>query len=175
MATVSSANSEDPVGSAECVRIDPIMAEAPEVPASLSDTVLPSDNATTTHSDLESPKQVDPENLDTTANFSLQHQNTSKLLPSECDRVISDSGCKNLKKVDIFVEDSGPKWHKVYGNIVTPPFIPNKLVDAFDSLPIFGKPDSIENLQDYQQKKLRSFIGFDLNDDEFQKLSDYCR
>lgn len=76
---------------------------------------------------------------------------------------------------NIYVPDIGNKWYDVKGKLVTRPIEPKKLPDAFGYLPIYGRPKSKANLTEYQDEKIREFVGFDLNDQEFENLAQYCR
>lgn len=76
---------------------------------------------------------------------------------------------------NIYVPDVGNKWYDVKGNLVTRPIDPKKLPNAFGYLPIYGRPTSKANLADFQNEKIREFIGFDINDQEFENLAQYCR
>ncbi|XP_046966873.1 snRNA-activating protein complex subunit 3 [Vanessa cardui] len=74
----------------------------------------------------------------------------------------------------LYAEDKGPKWYPVRGNIVTPPIITKNLPEAFKFMPIFGAPKSRLDLEDFQNAKVREYVGCDLGDEEFNKLASYC-
>lgn len=76
---------------------------------------------------------------------------------------------------NIFVPDVGNKWYDVKGNLVTRPIDPKKLPNAFGYLPIYGRPKSKANLAEFQDERIREFVGFDLGDQEFDNLAQYCR
>lgn len=76
---------------------------------------------------------------------------------------------------NIYVPDEGNKWYDVKGNLVTRPIDPKKLPNAFGYLPIYGRPKSKANLADFQDERIREFVGFDLSDQEFNNLAQYCR
>ncbi|RVE42217.1 hypothetical protein evm_013137 [Chilo suppressalis] len=71
-------------------------------------------------------------------------------------------------------DDNKPKFYNVKGNIVTPTLITKNLPDQFNSLPIYGYPNNNLELPTFYRNKLREFVGHDLNDEEFDNLSDYC-
>lgn len=75
----------------------------------------------------------------------------------------------------IYVPDVGNKWYDVKGNLVTRPIDPKNLPNAFGYLPIYGRPKSKAGLAEFQDERIREFVGFDLNDQEFDNLAQYCR
>lgn len=75
----------------------------------------------------------------------------------------------------IYVPDVGNKWYDVRGKLVTRPIDPKKLPNAFGYLPIYGRPKSKANLAEFQNEKIREFVGFDLSDQEYGNLAQYCR
>ncbi|CAH0758286.1 unnamed protein product [Diatraea saccharalis] len=69
---------------------------------------------------------------------------------------------------------SGPKMYEISGNLVTPTLITKNLPDQFNALPIYGRPKNKTELPEFYKQKMRQFVGYDLNDEEFDKLSKYC-
>lgn len=78
-------------------------------------------------------------------------------------------------KVNIFLNDTMPQWYHVRGALVTPPVSSKNFPKAFEGLPIYGKPKCKADIERFQTEKLREFIGCDLDDEEFDELSKYCR
>lgn len=90
------------------------------------------------------------------------------------DRYLTDhQQGRHLKS--IYVPDVGNKWYDVKGNLVTRPIDPKKLPHAFGYLPIYGRPKSKAKLAEFEDERIREFVGFDLNDQEFDNLAQYCR
>jgi hypothetical protein len=79
------------------------------------------------------------------------------------------------EKKPLYAEVKGPSFYYVKGNLVTPPVICKNLPDQFRSLPIYGRPERRSELPEFFHNKIREFVGYDLNDEEFAKLSKYCR
>lgn len=63
----------------------------------------------------------------------------------------------------------------ISGKIVTPPIIAKNLPDVFKSLPVFGSPKNSAELEEFQNAKVREFVGCALTDEEFGALADFCR
>ncbi|XP_063383434.1 uncharacterized protein LOC134669687 isoform X2 [Cydia fagiglandana] len=78
------------------------------------------------------------------------------------------------KKIDLYGPDIGPKIYNVQGNLVTPPIIAKNLPDMFNGLPIFGRPAPKEDIEDFYSRKIRDFVGCDLNDEQFKNLANEC-
>ncbi|XP_063627093.1 snRNA-activating protein complex subunit 3 isoform X1 [Cydia splendana] len=78
------------------------------------------------------------------------------------------------RKVDLYGPDIGPKIYNVKGNLVTPPIIAKNLPDIFNVLPIFGRAGSKEDIEDFYSRKIREFVGCDLNDEQFKNLANDC-
>lgn len=77
--------------------------------------------------------------------------------------------------VNMYAPDVGPKFYPVKGNIVTAPIITKNLPEAFSPLPISGRPESKDHLEQYLDQKIRDYVGGDLSEEDFAKLSKYCR
>ncbi|XP_049871589.1 snRNA-activating protein complex subunit 3 isoform X4 [Pectinophora gossypiella] len=107
-------------------------------------------------------------------NTTKQKRVRSKVPTVLDDLMLVEPGPSKRKKVDIFVEDSGPKWYDVQGTNITPAIDPTKLSEAFDSLPIYGRPNTKEELPEFQLNKIREFVGCGLSDEKFLKLQYYC-
>lgn len=78
-------------------------------------------------------------------------------------------------RVELYAEDKGPKLYPVRGNIVTPLLITKNLPEAFRFMPIYGRPKTKKDLENFQRSKVREFVGCDLNDEEFNNLVNFCR
>ncbi|XP_061719651.1 snRNA-activating protein complex subunit 3 isoform X1 [Cydia pomonella] len=78
------------------------------------------------------------------------------------------------RKVDLYGPDVGPKLYNVKGNLVTPPIIAKNLPEIFNVLPIFGRPGPKEDIEDFYSRKIREFVGCDLNDEQFENLANEC-
>ncbi|KPI97053.1 snRNA-activating protein complex subunit 3 [Papilio xuthus] len=79
-----------------------------------------------------------------------------------------------VKEVNMYAPDIGPKFYPVKGNVVTAPIITKNLPEAFSSLPICGRPESKDRLEQYQDQKIRDYVGGGLSEEEFGKLAKYC-
>lgn len=81
----------------------------------------------------------------------------------------------NRKRVNLYAPDTGPQMYQARGNLVTRPIITKNLPKVFQYLPIYGKPAPNTSLDEFYTNKVRDFVGFDLNDEEFEDLENYCR
>ncbi|CAG5037389.1 unnamed protein product, partial [Parnassius apollo] len=79
-----------------------------------------------------------------------------------------------IGNVNIYAEDIGPKLYPVRGNVITPPIITKNLPEAFKYLPIYGRPKSKADLEDFLNNKIREYVGCDFSDEDFDKLAKYC-
>lgn len=86
-----------------------------------------------------------------------------------------DPNLKRNAKVSIFGEDKGPKLYPVKGNVVTPPIISKNLPVAFQFMPIYSKSASKDTIDEIQNNRVREYVGFDLSDNEYEKLEHFCR
>ncbi|XP_072938108.1 uncharacterized protein Pbp49 [Epargyreus clarus] len=77
-------------------------------------------------------------------------------------------------KVELYAPDTGPKIYFVKGNIVTPPLITRNLPEAFKALPVHGKPETKAGLGKFYRQKIRDYVGYGINDDEFKRLENFC-
>lgn len=84
------------------------------------------------------------------------------------------SSMKDNKKLQLFTEDNGPFFYNVQGNVVTEPIITKNLPKVFKPLGIFGKPKSGSDVADFQNRKLKEFVGLGLGDEEYDELAKYC-
>ncbi|CAB3245019.1 unnamed protein product [Arctia plantaginis] len=80
----------------------------------------------------------------------------------------------NRKRVNLYDNDTGPQMYMAKGNLVTRPIITKNLPKVFQYLPIYGKPGPNTTLEEFYTNKVRDFVGFDLNDEEFEDLENYC-
>lgn len=80
-----------------------------------------------------------------------------------------------VKNINLYAEDTGPKFYKVSNKFVSPPLITKNLTEAFSFLPIFGRPSNKDSLVQFQMNKIRDFVGGDISNQDFEILSDYCR
>ncbi|XP_032514514.2 snRNA-activating protein complex subunit 3 [Danaus plexippus] len=85
-----------------------------------------------------------------------------------------DPNLKRNAKVSIFGEDKGPKLYPVKGNVVTPPIISKNLPVAFQFMPIYSKSASKDTIDEIQNNRVREYVGFDLSDNEYEKLEHFC-
>ncbi|KAM3960384.1 proximal sequence element A Pbp49 [Aphomia sociella] len=104
------------------------------------------------------------------------------LKPIKCDTDLSDEAIKNteneitkVKQVKLYAEDTGPKIYDIKGNLVSRPIIPENLPEAFSCLPVFGRCKNKAGLAEFQENKIKEFVGSNLSDEEFKDLSNYCR
>lgn len=111
------------------------------------------------------------EDYDRRALYAAGKNNTNT---SKKDNAVKMTWDESKKRGHLFAEDPGPIWHKISNPMVTPPIIAENLLLQFKDLPIFGAPDSSSNLEEYEDNKIREFVGFDLNDEEFDELKNYC-
>ncbi|KAI8434515.1 hypothetical protein MSG28_012519 [Choristoneura fumiferana] len=133
-------------------------------------------------------KQTDEDSIASTSQTFCTESSTksSELLDTEYLRAKYDpmaSSSKDLdgetqylkrKSVSLYGPDVGSKMYKIKGNLVTPPIIANNLPKIFDYLPVFGKPKSKDDLENFYSSKIREFVGFDMNDEQFDKLAKMC-
>lgn len=111
----------------------------------------------------------------TEAQTSVTDSNDIKCTEENLQDAYSTDHRHGKQLTNIYVPDTGNKWYDVKGNLVTRPIDPKKLPNAFGYLPIYGRPKSKANLADFQDEKIREFVGFDLSDQEFHSLAQYCR
>lgn len=122
---------------------------------------------------IASKIDLDKNEPSTSNQFEYSFKDHALAVTSEASVNMNPSSYKN-NKVVLFAEDNGPKLYPVRGNIVTPLLITKNLPQAFKFMPIHGKPNLKKELKDFQQAKIREFVGFDLNDEEFNELSSLC-
>lgn len=112
---------------------------------------------------------------------STDSQDCKNLKLVKCDGDDSDSNYQwrmanfNKKKVNIYTEDTGSKWYNIGSPLVTQSIVSTRLEEAFEGLPIYGAPLKPAELKEFQDKTLKDFMGSALTDEEFEKVSTYCR
>lgn len=103
----------------------------------------------------------------------------NKVTNGKHDNDMHPQVCESLKSgnanVDLFAPDTGPSLYPVKGKIVTPTLITKNLPELFKFLPIFGCPDSKAEAENFYEKKVQEFVGCGINDEDFKKLSYFCR
>ncbi|XP_052748023.1 uncharacterized protein LOC113510856 [Galleria mellonella] len=86
-----------------------------------------------------------------------------------------DIDLHKVKKNNFYGEDLGPKIYHINDSMVSRTLIPKNLPAAFSYLPIYGRSKSKAELPEFQNNKIREFVGCDLGDEEFKDIADYCR
>ncbi|XP_069360173.1 uncharacterized protein Pbp49 isoform X1 [Maniola hyperantus] len=113
-------------------------------------------------------------NRDTNSHDSLRNNNMD-----DGDNGVNNGDCSQILLdqrhcVKLYAEDKGPKLYPVNSSVVTEPIITKNLPEAFKFLPIFGMPKKSEELEQFQNAKVREYVGCDLSDEEFSKLASFC-
>ncbi|XP_068622668.1 uncharacterized protein Pbp49 [Battus philenor] len=127
------------------------------------ENVLASDDANQTKTG-----EADEPNLLNTAANSI----STDIIPGTS--YIGPQVLKSGLKVNIYGEDTGPRFYAVKGTVVTAPIITKNLSEAFNYLPIFGRPKNKDDLENFQNNKIREYVGCGLSDEDFDKLANYC-
>ncbi|KAI8434517.1 hypothetical protein MSG28_012521 [Choristoneura fumiferana] len=167
---------------------DPVSCVPESISSSGANSNISSPKSQTAITCCNEVKQTDEDSIASTSQTFCTESSTksSELLDTEYLRAKYDpmaSSSKDLdgetqylkrKSVSLYGPDVGSKMYKIKGNLVTPPIIANNLPKIFDYLPVFGKPKSKDDLENFYSSKIREFVGFDMNDEQFDKLANMC-
>lgn len=168
--------------------LDPAYSPLESISSSGAKANVPLEKSQNETTSCKEVNQMDEDSIASTSQTFCTESSTksSDLLDTEYLRAKYDpiaSSSKNLDSetqylkrtsVSLYGPDVGPKIYNIKGNLVTPPIIANNLPKIFNYLPVFGKPKSKDDLEKFYSNKIREFVGFDMNDEQFDKLAEMC-
>ncbi|XP_028171162.1 uncharacterized protein LOC114360608 isoform X5 [Ostrinia furnacalis] len=163
-------NNEPSTSRAECQRISLNGATTSECTSTQTEPVIPD----TAHPQSPNPSESKENIEDHEMKESIESKKPSLSdLYSVLGGPIADD-FKLKEPNSYYTSVTGPTFYHLKGHLTTKPILSKNLAEQFDSLPIFGSPDTKSDLNQFYDEKIRAFVGDDLNDEDFEMLSKYC-